>query len=89
MADIDGSPFVDVFGVSVELTIGDFLSIEGGFAISDGGNRIELTDGKLFAGQGPGFLEDGSINPAATGLALTLADRFREIPKHHDEGDHS
>ncbi|CAB5080406.1 hypothetical protein D3OALGB2SA_510, partial [Olavius algarvensis associated proteobacterium Delta 3] len=71
----------DVFEVSLSelsLNIADFVTIEGSVAFSDrtlsGGQAAQVFAGEgldIFLGQGPARLENGDINPLATGLRLS------------------
>ena len=66
----------DVFKVSVSgasLNIGDFVTIEGDVAIDSMTGTFAGTNLEVFLGQGPARLDDGSINPLATGVLLTDA----------------
>ena len=72
------APFVDVFGGSVSLVIGDFVSIEADATWS--ADTLTATNVVLFVGSGPLFLEDdqgertAEINPLAVGLRIFDAD---------------
>ena len=72
------APFVDVFGGSVSLVIGDFVSIEADATWS--ADTLTATNVVLFVGSGPLFLEDDQgertteINPLAVGLRIFDAD---------------
>ncbi len=66
----------DVFKVSVSgasLNIGDFVTIEGDVAIDSTTGTFAGTNLEVFLGLGPARLDDGSINPLATGVLLTDA----------------
>ena len=59
------------FSGSGVIKLGDFVEIKGSFTF--GGGEQTVTDLTVFLGQGPAFLEDGSINPDARGVLLTNA----------------
>jgi len=66
--DSGSGAFFQVFGAGLSLTIGDFVTIEGDVTFSNG--RFGANNVDIFLGQGPAKLEDGSLNPAATGVML-------------------
>ena len=64
-------PFVEVSG-SGTIRLGDFVEVRGGFTFGST-TATAVTDVSVFMGQGPGFLDDGSINPTARGISVTGA----------------
>ena len=58
--------FVD----SLSLNIANFVTIGGGLEFSS--NRLVLSGGELFLGQGPASLPDGSLNPSARGVLVHM-----------------
>ena len=60
---------------NLSLNIADFVTIEGSIAFTTVGNRSTFAgDGlDIFLGQGPARLENGDINPLATGVLLSDA----------------
>ncbi|MEX1357669.1 MAG: hypothetical protein WD981_03500, partial [Gaiellaceae bacterium] len=68
-------PFVHFSGSGV-IRLGDFVEIRG--SVSFGAGEVSGEDVTVFLGQGPAFLEDGSINPTARGVYITDAS-FRAI----------
>ena len=69
VADTNG-PFFQFSGSGV-IKLGSFVEIKGTFTF--GGGEQTVSDLVVFLGQGPAFLEDGSINPDARGVYLTNA----------------
>ncbi|MFZ1411484.1 MAG: hypothetical protein WAS07_08500, partial [Micropruina sp.] len=64
------TPFVQISG-SGTIKLGDFVEIRG--SVTFGTTESTFTDVKIFLGQGPGFNDDGSVNPTAQGVAITGA----------------
>ena len=60
----------DVFSFfgSASINIGNFVTIEGSFNITN--NQLGVANANVFLGQGPATLSDGSINPSARGILL-------------------
>ena len=77
-----------VFQVSIaglSLKIGDFVTIEGDVAFD--GNTFAGNNLQIFLGQGPAKLENGDINPLATGVLLS--DATIGLLKNNDDGDYA
>src|SRR5262249_31373501 len=78
-----GSPFFSLSGASLDLTIGNFVTIQGSFSFSNTTITVNGTstqvpsfagDGiSLFVGQGPLKNADGTTNPNAVGVLLSNA----------------
>ena len=61
---------------NASLVIGDIILLEGSFSFTDRGNGVSVVAGanlRLFIGEGPATLADGSINPFAKGLLIENA----------------
>ncbi|OQY08208.1 MAG: hypothetical protein B6I22_01165, partial [Desulfobacteraceae bacterium 4572_123] len=68
----------DIFSFSISdlsLNIADFISIEGNISFVENGNRLVFAGDELmiFMGSGPAKLDNGDINPLASGVLLSDA----------------
>ena len=73
IATTAGGPFLQFSG-SGTIKLGDFVEIRGTFSF--GASEVHAHDVTVFLGQGPAFLEDGSINPDARGVYITDAEFY-------------
>jgi hypothetical protein len=69
------TPFFQVFGANMSLKIADFITIEGSFVYTSTGayQWFAGTGLSVFLGKGPARLENGDINPSATGVLIADA----------------